>query len=299
MAFLLIFTLSALFCHTLLAMSSANYYINWDSINIGGSDFSSSTNYYMSDSIGQTVSGLTTSTNFDLYGGYRIPDFGGFYLEFNVKAQLDASKIAYTVFDNNNLQVTLNDSSGYAVGDHIVVVENLGPNELIAIGKIENISVNTLTVDKWEGDNAVMSASPSGNDDWVYKMQGNELELGTLTTSGVKTGVSILEVYTGASNGYSVTMAEDGNLRYGPFSISDVADGTVTAGSEEYGVETVGPTAVGSGDINIDSAGKTVQESNTAANFDRVGIIYKASVDTATEGGAYEHTVSYYVTANF
>jgi len=281
------------------AMSSTNYLINWDSINIGGSDYSSSTNYQMLDTLGELATGRSSSTNFQISAGYRQGITDPSILQFTVSAQKDSSRVSYTAFDNTNKQVTVFSSSGYAVDDHIIVIENFGATQFIALGQITNIGGNVITVDKWDGDNAAMNASPAGSDDWVYKLEGHSVDMGLLTTATVKVGASFTQVTTNAENGYTVSVKEDGELRYGPFTISDVVDGSVTAGSEEYGIETVGSTASGTGDFLINDTGQSVQTSPTHADKDRMGVIYKASVNSATEGGGYSQIVSFYITANF
>ena len=52
-------------------MTSTNYQIETDSINVGGTDFSTSTNYVLSDTVGEVGTGIGTSTNFNLFAGYR------------------------------------------------------------------------------------------------------------------------------------------------------------------------------------------------------------------------------------
>ncbi len=68
MAFLAIYPLA------LFAMTSTNYIIEWDSLNSGGTDDSSSTNYLMEDTIGEHATGLSESESYDLTAGYRIAD---------------------------------------------------------------------------------------------------------------------------------------------------------------------------------------------------------------------------------
>ena len=297
-AILVVLALSAFLCHTLYAMSSTNYYINWDSINIGGTDFSSSTNFYMHDTLGEMSTGRSSSTNYWIYAGYRQPEEVEDYLQFSLSAQKNSTKISYTAFSDSSKQVTLSDASGYSIGDYIAVIEDMGANQLVAIGKITNISGNLLTVDKWDGNNGSMGA-PAGGDDFVYKLEGNDINLGYLSSDNVNTGVVRIEVNTSASSGYTTEFAEDGNLRYGSTEITDVSDGYITFGSEEYGVETVGATASGTGDFAIRSDAQIVQTSSAPAENDRIGIIHKISIDSSTGAGPLSHVVSFYVTANF
>ncbi|MBU0649054.1 hypothetical protein KJ969_03065, partial [Patescibacteria group bacterium] len=253
----------------------------------------------MLDTLGELATGRSSSTNFQISAGYRQGIAYPSILQFTISAQKDNSRVSYIAFDNINRQVTLSSSSGYAVHDHIIVIENFGATQFVALGQITNIAGNVVTVDKWDGKNASMNASPAGSDDWVYKLEGHSVDLGLLTTATVKVGTSFTQVTTNAENGCMVSVREDGGLRYGSFTINDVTDGSVSAGSEEYGIETVGSTASGTGDFPINNTGQSVQVSSTHADKDRMGVIYKASVDSATEGGGYGQVVSFYITANF
>ncbi|MDD4995141.1 MAG: hypothetical protein PHW53_01580 [Patescibacteria group bacterium] len=298
--FLIVFCITLLFTGCIQAMSSTNYIINWDSLNIGGTDFSSSTNYFMSDTLGEMSTGRSSSTNYWIYAGYRQGVTDIRFISFDIGAQANASKIDYSAFSNAGKQVTVSSAVGYSVGDYIVAVENAGASQMIAIGKISSILGNSLTVDKWDGDNAAMSAVPAGGNDWVYELSGNTVDLGTLLTATVGVGVSFNEVSTNADNGYTVSVKDDGNLRDGLKDIDDVIDGAVTAGIEEYGIETVGTNASGTNDFALESAlGQSIQVSTAPWNRDRIGVIYKAGINYATQGGSYSHIVSYYVTANF
>ncbi len=52
-------------------MSSANYKIESDSINAGGTENSSSTNYRLSDTMGEVGTGQSGSASYNVYAGYR------------------------------------------------------------------------------------------------------------------------------------------------------------------------------------------------------------------------------------
>lgn len=52
-------------------MSSPNYRIQSDSLNVGGTDYATSPNYYLSDTLGEIATGIATSTSYNLYAGYR------------------------------------------------------------------------------------------------------------------------------------------------------------------------------------------------------------------------------------
>jgi len=296
---ILVILLGSLFVsQAIFAMSSPNYLINWDSINIGGTDFSSSTNFWMHDTMGEMSTGLGSSANYWLSAGYRLP-WRGDYIHFTVSGQDNASQVSYTGFDNVNKQVVVSSAGGYGVGNYIAVVEDLGQGQKVAIGKITNIAGNTITVDKWDGDNAAMSPAPVGGNDYVYKLTTNRAALAMLSVYTVKTAVSRTEVDTNAPNGYMVSVVADGELRNGPEYIDPVTDGTVTPGVEEYGIQTVGATASGTNDFALNTTGQSIQESTSPGRNERVGIIYKAAIDSSTSGGAYMQTVAFYITPNF
>ena len=54
-----------------IGMTSSNYEIPWDSLNVGGGENLSSTNYQLESSVGQSASEISASTNFGEYGGYQ------------------------------------------------------------------------------------------------------------------------------------------------------------------------------------------------------------------------------------
>lgn len=52
-------------------MQSSSYKIESDSINVGGTENSSSTNYRLSDTVGEAATGNSSSASYNLYAGYR------------------------------------------------------------------------------------------------------------------------------------------------------------------------------------------------------------------------------------
>ncbi|MFZ5365018.1 MAG: hypothetical protein ACOZBH_02355 [Patescibacteria group bacterium] len=291
-----------LFNQSVFAMQSSNYIINWDSINAGGNDNSQSANYKVRDTLGQLGPGKSDSASYTLHAGYRVPFDEPQILSFSVNAQNDNTEVAYSAFSSASFTATVADASGYAAGDYIAVVENVGPNQMVASGRIIDVSGTVLTVDKWSGDQGSMNGSPSGGDDFVYKLNTRYISLDKLTSAAVSTGVAMAEVTTNAVNGYTVYIKENYNLRLngGPRDIDDVLDSAVTAGSEEYGIETTGDHAQGANDFAITGVEQAVSSHTGQAALERVNIIYKASISaTQTAGGEYSHTTSYYAIANF
>lgn len=74
MLFTLFFIAGLLFQQGVRAMTSTNFSISWDSINSGGDDISSSTNFRVRDATGDPSAGSGSSTSFQLTAGYRTGD---------------------------------------------------------------------------------------------------------------------------------------------------------------------------------------------------------------------------------
>ncbi|MEO5927688.1 MAG: hypothetical protein ABIO72_03120 [Patescibacteria group bacterium] len=283
-------------------MSSTNYTVDFDSLNSGGDDISSSTNYQMRDTIGEQATGFGSSTNFGLQAGYRQAE-SLTNLSFSLGTQEDGTQTTFSAFSDVSKTVTVGSVAGYSVGNFIGVVENQGLSQIIAIGRIVSIVATTITVDQWDGAPGSVSAVPAGGDDFVYRLEGSAAQLGTLTVATGETSLTHTDVSTDASSGYSVSVTSDGTLRSSlPASIADVSDGTVTIGSEEYGGRVSGAFATvtsTSSDFPITTTAFEIQESTTTATNQRVGLIYKAAISSSTPGGSYAQLVFYTVTGNF
>lgn len=282
-------------------MSSTNYQINWDSINFGGLDVSTSTNYNLRDTIGEHGTGYSDSENYKLKAGYRSGETLEPYLSIDIGTQEDNIFTSWSSFSSSTRIVNVNSTSSFAIDDYIGVVENEGFAQLVAIGKITNISGNVITVDNWEGEPESISTSPSGTDDFVYRMNGNQATLGLQTIISESTSLTLTNIASNANNGYNVTIKGVDKLKSGSAIIKDVTDGTVSADSEEYGIEAVGSLAVGGGtDVDIPtSSQRSIQQSATYADNDRIGVIYKLSIGPLTPTGNFEQIVEYRVTGNF
>ncbi len=283
------------------AMSSSNYQIKWDSINAGGNDNSSSANYRLRDTLGQFGPGYGSSASYGLDSGYRQRDEER-RLTFTVRAQDNSTRVSYTAFDAANFTVTVSSAAAYSVGDYIAVVEDAGPAQDVAVGKISEINALVITVDKWSGDQATIAAGPAGGNDYVYNLNANTMNLGTLTSQNVSVAVAMTEIDTNAEDGYNVVILEKHGLQLGdgPQVINDVVDNTVTAGDEEYGIETTGDNAQGANDWGITTSAQQTANSNAFADKERVAIIYKASIDQGiTPAGGYNHITSYYAVVNY
>lgn len=284
------------------AMTSTNFQILWDSVNIGGDDISSSTNFRLRDTIGEHGSGTSTSANFKLSAGYRVGDVQEPTLTFTIGTQENATEMAYSSFSNAGKTVVVASASLFSLGNYIGVVENAGTAQLIAVGKIIDISGTTITVDAWGGEPASLSESPSGGDDFAYRLNGSAAQLGNQSVTVAKTSLTRTNVISNAPSGYSVQVLADGGLQASSTQVmTNVSDGAVTVGSEEYGGEVVGSQAVGAGgDFAFSSTGtRVIQQSAALGRSNRVGVIYKLAIAASTSPGTYQQAITYTATGNF
>ena len=125
----------------------------------------------------------------------------------------------------------------------------------------------------------------------------NSMSLGILSAASVTTVSHTVTVSTSAAGGYVLYVSEDGNLRSGSNDINDVADGAVTAGSEEYGLNT-GYSAFAS-DAAITTSQKIARSKSSAATSEVTTCTYKVSISGATAGAAYSHSVNYVITGTY
>lgn len=283
-------------------MTSTNYTIDFDSLNSGGDDISSSTNYQIRDTIGEQATGLSTSTMYSLQAGYRQSDETT-NLSFDIGTQENGTQTTFSSFDENGLTVAVASTASFTTSSFIGVVENEGLSQVVALGRIVAIAGTTITVDQWDGDPSGISATPGGGDDFVYRLEGDAATLGALSVSTGKTSLTHTDVTTNATDGYTVYVSSDGKLRVNSSTfITDVVDGAVTIGSEEYGGLVTGAFATvtsTSADFALTTSTFAIQTATTTSLDHRVGLIYKAAIGPGTSAGSYAQLVYYTVTANF
>lgn len=282
------------------AMTSTNYIVNWDSVNSGGADNSTSTNYVLKDTIGGQATGYSSSTNYQLRAGYRTGDMDLATLNFSIHTENSSVKSLYTTFNSLANTVVVASTSGFSVGDMIAAVEQVGLGEKAAIGRIASIVGSTISVDKWDGQTGTMVISPSGATSFVFRLDGSTVSFGNLTGPTTATSLTGTRVTTNAVNGFTVYVQTNGGLTTGVTAITNVSDGIVSSGQEEYGWGVQGATATSTPfDQPFAVSATPIQQSTTFVNSEGVVLIYKLSVISSTTAGAYAQTVSYTATANF
>ena len=278
-------------------MSSTNFKIQWDSVGLGGSDTSSSSSYSLRDTVGSAAIGSGSSTSYELRAGYRQGVFDEF-LEFNVEAISGTSSAASGL---SGSVITVADASSFSENDLVFLVEDSGSTGIGATGKVSATTATTVTVDSL----ITIGGTPSidGTDDTLYLLSGSTAALGTLATGTVTAAAVGWEVSIEGDNGYVVSVIEDGNMRSGANDINDVSDGTVTAGSEEYGARSSDTSLANSTFDTADAAITTsFQEvaTESSAVFESVNaLLLKAAIGGGTVDGSYSHTISFIASGNF
>lgn len=284
------------------AMSSTNFLIQWDNVNSGGLDNSSSSNFSSRDTLGDNASGTSTSANFQLSAGYRAPE-GADTLTYQVRSRSASVSTSYSAFSSGLDTVTVASAAGIAVGDLIAVVENSGFSQFVAVGRVTQVAGLVISVDAFDGDDASMSAVPAGGDDFVYLLDSNSINFGTISSGNEYTSVVGTSVLTNVSTGYSLYILANQQLQNASAQvISSVTDGAVTSGVEEYGAEITGSTAFSPGtDLAVSTTQRIIQTSGatTGPVSDKVGMIFKLSITSSTNSGVYSQNVYYTLTANY
>lgn len=285
------------------AMTSTNYSIPWDTVSSGGNELGVSANYQLYDTVGQSVTGSSTSTNYSLHGGYRAGMGVDTMLSFTVGGQAASPVSAYSLFSNvESEHVELDSAVGFSIGDYVAAVENQGYNSFVAVGRVIGIVANILTIDRWEGDAALMSPATAGGNDFVYKLNSDGVPFGAITVGSEHTAVVGGAVFSSASSGHTVYVQANGALQTaGGVAINDVSDGAISSDAEEYGAESIGARAVSPGtDLAVTTTQRAISENNVATvDEDRFLLFFKLGATSSTLPGTYGQTVYFTLTSNF
>ncbi|TAK04248.1 hypothetical protein EPO34_03845 [Patescibacteria group bacterium] len=278
-------------------MSSANFEIRWDTLSSGGDDTSSSASYLLRDTAGDAGIGDSTSASYELAAGYR-QGVNDQVITFEVFAQDNGTEQAATALVSTTITTS---TAGLSIDDFILLVQDKGASQVSAVGRIVSIGAGTITLDELKDGGTAPTID--GTNDFVYALTSSTAALGTLDVAAVNTSVVAFDVTAEADAGYTVQMMDDGNLRNGGNDINDVADGTVTAGSEEYGGRSSDTTLAGSTFDTADTAVTTgfqdVADRSVASFSSRDFVTLKASMTGATENLAYANVTSFVISGNY
>lgn len=283
-----------------MAMTSTNYQINWDDVAAGGGDFGTSANFITHDTLGDVGAGRSGSANYSLSAGYRLPETANL-LGYEVKASATSPTPAWTSF-NGISQVGVASTAGFAVGDLIAVVENVGLLQEVAIGRITGIVGLVITVDDFSGDVGTISGAAAGGDDLVYRLSSANLDLGVVSSSTASARVVGTNVITSVPTGYSLYVHGNHLLQNGANTIPAVTDGAVTLGQAEFGASVTGDGVVNPGtDLGVTTTLRLVQTNGTATDGegDKLGFSYKLTVASTTNNGTYTQDTYYTLIANY
>lgn len=120
----------------------------------------------------------------------------------------------------------------------------------------------------------------------------NSLNLGTLSVTAVNSALTTLTVSTDSLTGYSMSISSVVGA-----GLTAVVDGTVTAGSEEYGFSASGPENQVVGDVGV-TAGTIIAATSSAIFNSATDMIFKASMNSGSPAGSYSQTVTVSASAN-
>ena len=301
--FIAAFALVGFFVYTtpaLAEMASTNYQIQWDSLSEGGSDTASSENYGIHDSVGSLSIGNSTSESYQTDSGYRAGIFDQ-VITFDILVQ--DSSASYAVTGRSGTTVSMTNTSGLSVGSSVAMIQDRGAGQISAIGFIASIAVNSsITVDSWS-DNGTTPVIDGSNDYLHTISSGNSVSFGELSVSSVSTAIVGFEVNADLANGYSIQVIADGTLTNGTTSITDVIDGSVTAGSQEYGAissdTTLASSTFDTQDSALTTSSQDVVTTASRAFNDRHFLTLKASKASLTPSGTYAQTLTIIASGNF
>lgn len=124
------------------------------------------------------------------------------------------------------------------------------------------------------------------------KISVSSLDLGTLSRTSVSSASTTIMVTTDSDYGYVLSLSGVSGS-----SISSVSDGSVTAGSEEYGFSAEGDDVLISGDVPV-AVDTTISSTSTVATDNDTALTFKASISSASAAATYNQTLTFTVSNN-
>jgi hypothetical protein len=160
----------------------------------------------------------------------------------------------------------------------------------------------------WDGnkggesfDNEANNAIVDWSENLSFSISDNIMDLGVINTLIVGSDSHNLTVTTNAVNGYTCSAVEDGNIRNNGDDINDVADNTVEAGTEEYGISCsdIGDCQLGVNDVALTGAPLTVASNAGRVSASVTPVTYEAAADALTAGTTFSHVVTFTCAGDF
>ncbi len=282
---------------TFAQMDSTSYQIRWDTVGNGGDDVSSSSSYILRDTTGSAGIGDSASASYELGAGYR-PGISSDVLDFSFFSEDSATSTAATALAGLTIDC---DPTDFSIGDMIALLQDRGEDQVTAIGQVVSIGIDSITVDalKDAGDMPAID----GSNDFVAILEGESSALSTLSTSAVRTSVIGMSVSSSAPDGYAVQILSDGDFRDVAETVNPVADGSVTAGSEEYGARSsdsdIPSSTFDSADSAITTSFQTIADLDAVVSNDRNFLVTKAAISPSTVAGSYAQTLTLIVSGHY
>lgn len=212
--------------------------------------------------------------------------------------------IGFSVFLFSTSASALMESDSFTIWADTV---SSGGNRSTSAGYIVDDTIGeSATGEDQESDNYfALSGLPAIFQEPVltFDLSDDAIELSPdLQTDEISDDSYTLTISTNAQFGFNAQVIEDGNFRDGADEINDVADGEVTAGSEEYGLAVTGDDADFIDDEAIPDPAGTALIIATRDNWvsnSVTTVTHKASVSGSSAHGDYSHVVTYIVIGNF
>jgi len=124
----------------------------------------------------------------------------------------------------------------------------------------------------------------------------NSIDLGSLSTTTVTSASTIVTVTTDSESGYSASIQ---SAIWTGTPLTDVVDGTVDVGQEEYGIAVSGPDIpLAFTDDRSVIAGRVLANKTYAATGSQTTITFKAAISPSTSSGDRSQAVEIAVSAN-
>ena len=279
-------------------MTSTNYEIRWDTISTGGSDTSSSASYFLRDSSLIGPGGTGTSSSYQISNGYRAGIFDQI-ISFDLYIQNSTNERSITAISGTT--VSMSSTTGLATNDYVAVIQDLGASQVVGFGKISSVGGLSIVLDSL----AVGAVSPviDGTNDFLYQLNGSGLDIETISSTTVATGVIGFEVTIDNDNGYSIQVLESDDLKNGATTLDDVSDSSVTAGSEEYGARssdsTIATSTFDTADTAITSTAQNIVTKSSFGFDDRSFLVLKVGASTNTSALTYTNTTTFIASGNY
>ncbi len=113
------------FCIDAYTMGSSNYRIDTDSINSGGTSFSTSSSYSLGSTVGEAGTGFSSSTNYRMSAGYWIPE--DTYVSINAVDDVDLGSISGLIGGQSTSSSSWNVTTNNALGYQLTVSASTNP----------------------------------------------------------------------------------------------------------------------------------------------------------------------------